>query len=131
LAFVLGALSLPLDVRKGIDKDEAYGSSSFVARAQFKPTQSIAVTGTFFGDVANGRVNDNPLLCPVLLAVNDFHPLSLALLFSRTLTIPIRGEGIDCWSGLAALLKSSTNVSRIVRLTNEWQPIVETTTVRS
>ena len=60
LAFVLGALSLPLDVRKGIDKDDAYGSSSFVARAQFKPTQSIVVTGTFLGDVANGRVNDNP-----------------------------------------------------------------------
>jgi outer membrane receptor protein involved in Fe transport len=49
-----------LDVRNGIDGDDAYGNTSFAGRAQFHPTQSITIAGTFYGNVANARVNDSP-----------------------------------------------------------------------
>jgi len=49
-----------LDVRNGIDGDDAYGNSSFAGRVIFNPTQTITIAGTFFGNVANARVNDSP-----------------------------------------------------------------------
>ena len=53
-----------LDVRNGIDGDDAYGNSSFAGRFQANPTQTITVAGSFFGNVANARVNDNPFALP-------------------------------------------------------------------
>lgn len=53
-----------LDVRKGIDRDDAYGNTSFAGRLQFHPKESITVAGTFYGSVANARVNDSPFALP-------------------------------------------------------------------
>lgn len=49
-----------LDVRNGIDGDDAYGNTGFAGRLQLNPTPSITIAGNFYGNVANGRVNDNP-----------------------------------------------------------------------
>ena len=56
--FNLGAERL--DVRNGIDGDDAYGNSSFAGRIQFNPTQTITLTGSFFGNLDNARLNDSP-----------------------------------------------------------------------
>ena len=53
-----------LDVRNGIDGDDAYGNTAFGGRVQFKPTQTIAISGNLYGNVANARVNDNPFALP-------------------------------------------------------------------
>ena len=42
-----------LDVRDGIDGDDAYGNSSVAGRIQFHPSQTITVAGTFYGNIAN------------------------------------------------------------------------------
>src|SRR5262249_36606146 len=81
-----------LDVRNGIDGDDAYGSSSFVGRAQFKPIQSIAVTGTFFGDVANARVNDNPFALPGAFGGQQFPPAVVGVTFQPDFNNPDQGR---------------------------------------
>ena len=53
-----------LDVRNGIDGDDAYGNTGFAGRLQINPTPSITIAGNFYGNVANGRVNDSPFALP-------------------------------------------------------------------
>ena len=48
-----------LDVRNGIDGDDAYGNTGFGGRLQINPTPSIAIAGNFYGTIANARVNDS------------------------------------------------------------------------
>jgi outer membrane receptor protein involved in Fe transport len=81
-----------LDVRRGIDKDDAYGNSSFIARAQFKPTHSIAITGTFFGDVANARVNDNPFALPGAFSGQQFPSAVAGITFQPDFNNPDQGR---------------------------------------
>ena len=49
-----------LDVRDGIDGDDAYGNTGFAGRLQLHPTESITIAANLYGTFANGRVNDNP-----------------------------------------------------------------------
>ena len=53
-----------LDVRDGIDGDDAYGNTGFAGRLQFNPTPSITIAGNLFGNIANARVNDSPFALP-------------------------------------------------------------------
>jgi len=53
-----------VDVRDGIDGDDAYGNTGFGGRLQFNPTPSIAISGNLYGNIANGRVNDSPFPLP-------------------------------------------------------------------
>ncbi len=53
-----------LDVRNGIDDDDAYGNTSFASRFQFFPTDAISIAGNFYGNIANARVNDSPFALP-------------------------------------------------------------------
>jgi iron complex outermembrane receptor protein len=62
LGFDLGVNRV--DVRNGIDGDDEYGNTGFAGRLQFNPTQSITISGNLFGNIANGRVNDNPFALP-------------------------------------------------------------------
>jgi iron complex outermembrane receptor protein len=59
-----------LDVRNGIDGDDAYGNTGFIGRAQYNASPSITITGNLYGTVANARVNDSPFALPA--AFNDF-----------------------------------------------------------
>ncbi len=59
-----------LDVRNGIDGDDAYGNTGFIGRAQYNATPSITITGNLYGTIANARVNDSPFALPA--AFNDF-----------------------------------------------------------
>ena len=53
-----------LDVRNGIDGDDAYGNTGFGGRLQVNPTPSIAIAGNLYGTIANARVNDSPFALP-------------------------------------------------------------------
>ena len=53
-----------VDVRNGIDGDDAYGNTAFAGRLQFHPTPSITIAGNLYGNIANARVNDNPFPLP-------------------------------------------------------------------
>ena len=53
-----------LDVRDGIDGDDAYGNTGFAGRIQVNPTPSITIAGNFFGNIANARLNDSPFALP-------------------------------------------------------------------
>ena len=53
-----------LDVRNGIDGDDAYGNTGFTGRAQFNASPSITISGNLYGTIANARVNDSPFALP-------------------------------------------------------------------
>lgn len=53
-----------LDVRNGIDGDDAYGNTGFVGRGQFNVSPSITISGNLYGTIANARVNDSPFALP-------------------------------------------------------------------
>ena len=81
-----------LDVRKGIDGDDEYGNTSFAGRAQFNPTQSITVSGTFYGDIANARVNDSPFALPAAFT-GGLYPAAVAgVTFERDFNNPDQGR---------------------------------------
>ena len=53
-----------VDVREGIDGDDAYGNTGFGGRLQFQPTESIMVAANLYGTLANARLNDSPFALP-------------------------------------------------------------------
>ena len=53
-----------VDVRNGIDGDDAYGNTGFAGRLQFTPTPSIMIAANLYGNIANARVNDSPFALP-------------------------------------------------------------------
>jgi outer membrane receptor protein involved in Fe transport len=53
-----------LDVRNGIDGDDAYGNTGFAGRAQFNASPSMTITGNVYGTIANARLNDSPFALP-------------------------------------------------------------------
>ena len=72
LGFNLGANRI--DVRNGIDGDDAYGNTSFAGRLQFNPTPSIMIAGNLYGNIANARVNDNPFPLPAAFTSTQRFP---------------------------------------------------------
>jgi vitamin B12 transporter len=67
-----------LDVRNGIDGDDEYGNTGFAGRAQFSPTQSITISGNFYGTIANARVNDSPFALPAAFTSSELFPRAVA-----------------------------------------------------
>ncbi|HEY2963750.1 MAG TPA: TonB-dependent receptor [Pyrinomonadaceae bacterium] len=67
-----------LDVRKGIDGDDAYGNTSFAGRAQFNPSPSITIAGNFYGTIANARLNDSPFALPGAFTSSELFPPAIA-----------------------------------------------------
>ncbi|HJU93955.1 MAG TPA: TonB-dependent receptor [Pyrinomonadaceae bacterium] len=67
-----------LDVRDGIDGDDAYGNTGFAGRLQFNPTPSIAIAGNLYGNIANGRVNDSPFPLPAAFTTTERFPDAVA-----------------------------------------------------
>ena len=63
-----------LDVRDGIDGDDAYGNTGFAGRLQVNPTPSITLSGNLYGNIANGRVNDNPFPLPAAFGTSQLFP---------------------------------------------------------
>lgn len=62
LGFNLGVNRV--DVRNGIDGDDAYGNTAFAGRVQFNPAPSIMIAANLYGNIANARVNDSPFALP-------------------------------------------------------------------
>lgn len=71
-AFDLGVNRV--DVRKGIDGDDAYGNTGFAGRLQFNPTPSITIAANLYGNIANARVNDSPFALPGAFAATERFP---------------------------------------------------------
>ena len=67
-----------LDVRNGIDGDDEYGNTGFAGRAQFHPSQSITISGNFYGTIANARVNDSPFALPAAFTSSERFPRAVA-----------------------------------------------------
>ena len=67
-----------LDVRDGIDGDDAYGNTGFAGRLQFNPTPSISIAGNLYGNVANARVNDSPFPLPAAFGTTERFPDAVA-----------------------------------------------------
>ena len=63
-----------LDVRNGIDGDDAYGNTGFAGRLQFNPTPSITIAANLFGNIANGRVNDSPFPLAAAFSTSERFP---------------------------------------------------------
>lgn len=63
-----------VDVRNGIDGDDAYGNTGFAGRLQFNPSPSVTITGNLYGNVANARVNDSPFALPAAFATAERFP---------------------------------------------------------
>ena len=63
-----------VDVRNGIDGDDAYGNTGFAGRLQFNPTPSITIAANFFGNIANARVNDSPFPLAAAFATSERFP---------------------------------------------------------
>ena len=63
-----------LDVRDGIDGDDAYGNTGFAGRLQINPTPSITIAGNLYGNIANARVNDNPFPLPDAFGTSQLFP---------------------------------------------------------
>ena len=67
-----------LDVRDGIDGDDAYGNTGFAGRLQFNPTPSITIAGNLYGNVANARVNDSPFPLAAAFSSTERFPDAVA-----------------------------------------------------
>lgn len=67
-----------LDVRDGIDGDDAYGNTGFAGRLQFQPTESIAISANLYGTIANARLNDSPFALPAAFSSSQRFPDAVA-----------------------------------------------------
>ena len=67
-----------VDVRNGIDGDDAYGNTGFAGRLQFNPSPSITIAANLFGNIANGRVNDSPFPLPAAFGTSERFPEAVA-----------------------------------------------------
>jgi iron complex outermembrane receptor protein len=67
-----------LDVRNGIDGDDAYGNTGFAGRLQLNPTPSITISANLLGNIANARVNDNPFPLSAAFGTSDRFPNAVA-----------------------------------------------------
>ncbi|HZI62502.1 MAG TPA: TonB-dependent receptor [Pyrinomonadaceae bacterium] len=63
-----------IDVRNGIDGDDAYGNTGFAGRLQFQPTESIAIAANLYGTIANARLNDSPFALPAAFSSSQPFP---------------------------------------------------------
>ena len=67
-----------VDVRNGIDGDDAYGNTGFAGRLQFNPSPSITIAANLFGNIANARVNDSPFPLPAAFGTSERFPKAVA-----------------------------------------------------
>src|SRR5688572_21734127 len=63
-----------VDVRDGIDGDDAYGNTGFGGRLQFQPVESIMIAANLYGTVANARLNDSPFALPAAFSTSQPFP---------------------------------------------------------
>ena len=66
-----------VDVRNGIDGDDAYGNTGFAGRLQFNPSPSITISANLFGNIANARVNDSPFPLEAAFATSERFPKAI------------------------------------------------------
>ncbi len=67
-----------VDVRNGIDGDDAYGNTGFAGRLQFNPSPSINIAANLYGNIANARVNDSPFPLAAAFATTEAFPKAIA-----------------------------------------------------
>ena len=66
-----------VDVRNGIDGDDAYGNTGFAGRLQFSPSPSITISANLFGNIANARVNDSPFPLEAAFSTGERFPKAI------------------------------------------------------
>jgi outer membrane receptor protein involved in Fe transport len=67
-----------VDVRNGIDGDDAYGNTAFAGRLQVNPSPSITIAANLYGNIANARVNDSPVALPAAFTTTQLFPDAVA-----------------------------------------------------
>lgn len=82
-----------VDVRNGIDGDDAYGNTGFAGRLQFNPTPSINIAANLYGNIANARVNDSPFPLAAAFETTEPFPKAIAgLTFQPDFNNPDQGR---------------------------------------
>ena len=81
-----------VDVRNGIDGDDAYGNTSFASRFQFEPTQTISIAGNFYGNIGNARVNDSPFALPAAFTSGQYPDAIAGTTFQPDFNNPDQGR---------------------------------------
>ena len=66
-----------VDVRRGVDGNDQYGSTAGGARFQFDATPSITIGANFYGTVSNAIVNSNPRALAGAAASQQQYPLAV------------------------------------------------------
>jgi vitamin B12 transporter len=67
-----------VDVRNGIDGDDAYGNTGFGGRLQVNPSPSITIAANLYGNIANARLNDSPFALPAAFTTTQQFPDAVA-----------------------------------------------------
>ena len=67
-----------LDVRRGVDGEDQYGSSAGTGRFLFAPTSSITIVVNLYGTIANARLNDSPFALPGAFTGSQAFPRAIA-----------------------------------------------------
>lgn len=84
-----------LDVRNGIDGDDAYGNTGFAGRLQFNPLPSITIAANLYGNIANSRVNDDPFPLAAAFSSSQHFPDAVAgVTFQPDFNNPDKGRRI-------------------------------------
>ncbi|HET7286967.1 MAG TPA: TonB-dependent receptor, partial [Pyrinomonadaceae bacterium] len=81
-----------LDVRNGIDGDDAYGNTGFAGRLQLNPTPSITISANLLGNIANARVNDNPFPLAAAFGAERFPEAVAGATFQPDFNNPDQGR---------------------------------------
>ena len=82
-----------VDVRDGIDGDDAYGNTGFAGRLQFNPSPSITIAANLFGNIANARVNADPFpLAAAFGSVERFPKAVAGVTFQPDFNNPDQGR---------------------------------------
>ncbi|MFN2530472.1 MAG: TonB-dependent receptor domain-containing protein [Pyrinomonadaceae bacterium] len=81
------------DVRKGIDGEDQYGNSGFSGRLVIAPSHSITIGSTFYGTIANARINDSPFaLATAFNAAEQFPKAVSSVNFEPDFNNPDQGR---------------------------------------
>ena len=81
-----------LDVRHGVDGNDEYGNTAGLGRFQFNVTPTVTISATFFGTIANGRINDSPFALPAAFAGGIFPAAVEGVTFHSDINNPDEGR---------------------------------------
>lgn len=81
-----------VDVRRGVDGQDEYGNTVGSGRLLLRPTRSSMLTGSFYGTIANARLNDSPFALPAAFTSGQYPRATEGTTFHSDLNNPDQGR---------------------------------------